>query len=89
VLQFVEKLFFGGRQLTREVELLNAKQAHAVSTVLDDHVDACVCGKIRFYRYLLSIARDSRLAALAFTGQQAGAIFFESLFKVVTSLGVG
>ena len=58
-----------GRQLTREVELLNAKQPHTVSTVLDDGFDACVCGKIRLDSYRLAIARDSWLAALPFTDE--------------------
>ena len=35
MLQFAEKFFFRRRQLTR-IKLLNAKQTHTVSTILDD-----------------------------------------------------
>ena len=71
MLQFAEKLFFGG-QLTREVELLNAQQTDTVSAVVDDGFAACVYRKIRLDRYRLVITRDSRLAARPFTGKQAG-----------------
>src|SRR5262249_47131951 len=88
-LQFVEKIFFGGGQLAREIELLNAQQTHAISATLDGCVGTLIRGKICYNGDSRAIGAYSGLTAVPFTGKKTGAIFFESLFKVLPYLGGG